>query len=251
MTAFVLSVAFWSILLAAGLHPKKGDLIHSRLSLPSSSGPSPPTHLSPSTTVKMSRSTETAVLLEELLKPGHGGMQQMARLLNFIGWGGPRTKEPSAIRIGVLGASQVRALGPSAPVYGPLPSLLTQQCIVALPARSSNNKSTAQRRKHPLVTPHICQNTLPLPLRSLAAGGHLCPHLARQAALRRDGGSRGSAGRRQGSQVCKAARVSALLRVCAAGAAWQAARKAGGSTPVNGSRQPAPLRRHLQLHAPS
>lgn len=57
----------------------------------------------------MSRSTETAVLLEELLKPSHGGPAQMQRLLNFIGLAGPKEKDPSAIRIGVLGASQVRA----------------------------------------------------------------------------------------------------------------------------------------------
>jgi len=55
----------------------------------------------------MSRATETAVLLEELLQPSHGGPAQMQRLLNFIGWGGPQSKDPSAIRIGVLGASQV------------------------------------------------------------------------------------------------------------------------------------------------
>lgn len=47
------------------------------------------------------------MLLEELLQPGHGGPQQLQRLLNFIGWGGPTSKDPSAIRIGVLGASQV------------------------------------------------------------------------------------------------------------------------------------------------
>jgi hypothetical protein len=57
----------------------------------------------------MSRSTETAVLLEELLRPSHGGPAQMQRLLNFIGWAGPKEKDPSAVRIGVLGASQVRA----------------------------------------------------------------------------------------------------------------------------------------------
>jgi hypothetical protein len=55
----------------------------------------------------MSRSTETAVLLEELIMPGHGGPAQMQRLLNFIGWGGPAAKDSDAVRIGVLGASQV------------------------------------------------------------------------------------------------------------------------------------------------
>jgi hypothetical protein len=58
-------------------------------------------------THQMSRATETAVMMEELLLPGHGGPAQMQRLLNFIGWGGPAAKDPSAIRIGVLGASQV------------------------------------------------------------------------------------------------------------------------------------------------
>lgn len=64
-------------------------------------------HNSKLTTTNMSRATETAVMLEELLTPSHSGPQQLSRLLNFIGFGGPQRKDPSAVRIGVLGASQV------------------------------------------------------------------------------------------------------------------------------------------------
>lgn len=195
------------------------------------------------------------MLLEELLQPGHGGPAQGQRLLNCIGWGGPATKDPTAIRVGVLGASQVRAAAHGS--YCPRVSRLAADSAAHFRAAYTVQQQQEYRPAEKASTgdyPPLF-NTLPLPLRA-AAGGHLCPHLACQAALRRGGGSRGSAGRRPGPQVRKAAWVSALLRVqhrvCAAGVAWLPAKQAAAQLSTAscsvGSRQP-PLRRRLQLPA--
>lgn len=109
----------------------------------------------------MSPSPEAAVMLEELLLPGHGGPAQMQRLLNFIGWDGPKAKDPDAIRIGVLGASQVCA---AASVSWKQPKVDPTHCAVADSPRCALLVQWPDRTSsHPILLPgklYVVNNVL-------------------------------------------------------------------------------------------
>jgi hypothetical protein len=141
---------------------------------------------------------EARLAVEELLKPGKHDMPgQLTRLANFLGWGAV-PKHADAVRIGILGASQVGWQSSGG---------CLQQCFLG--GGASVLEASSRQRSHPgVVRWRVCRGARAcVPRRSASAnrppalcstharppGGDLCAHLARQAAPRRGrGGSRGA-----------------------------------------------------------